>query len=272
MSKFTIGFLAFVLLTIATGFLFKDRLLKFYHATGNVLTSVPLNVGGKENNASFTAAEVIIETNLQRKQNGNLPALKESAKLTAAAKAKADDMFASQYFEHVSPSGMDPGELVKARGYAYVLAGENLILGNFASEKEVVQLWMDSPGHRANILNNRFVDIGVAMVKGTYKGQVAWIGVQEFGLPLANCPPQASDVLKNQIEDNKTKLDTLAVQIEAKRQEIENTNSRSEKYNQLVDEYNALVGQYNVLNDQTKEIINQYNAQINAFKTCVAGK
>lgn len=236
-----------------------------------VLAPSPLNIGGKANNVVLNATAVVLQTNLQRKSNGNLPALTLNAQLTAAAKAKATDMFANQYFEHVSPSGVGPGELVKTHGYDYIITGENLILGNFKDEQEVVQLWMNSPGHRANILNNRFSEIGVAVVKGAYKGDTVWIGVQEFGLPLSACAqPEVS--LQNQIEQNKATLDALVIKIEAKRAEINNTSKRSSDYNKKVDEYNAMVAQYNALNEKTKVLISQYNAQVNAFNACVAGK
>ncbi len=235
-----------------------------------ILAPNPLNIGGAANNVVLVASKVIIETNLARKENGNLPALAENAKLDAAAKAKANDMFKNQYFEHISQSGVDPGALAKSYGYDYIVEGENLILGNFKDEHEVVQLWMASPGHRANILNNRYVDIGVAMVKGTYKGQTAWIGVQEFGLPLSSCK-QPNEALKNQIQSNKGTLDQEALALDAKRAEINGADPRSQKYNQLVDEYNAMVAQYNSLSEITKSLIAEYNTQINVFNTCVAG-
>jgi hypothetical protein len=143
-------------------------------------------------------------------------------------------------------------------------------MGNFKNEQEIVQLWMDSPGHRANILNNRFTQIGVAIIKGEYKGDVVWMGVQEFGLPISACSQPDVDT-KNQIEANKMALDAMAVKIEAKRDEIENTNRRSEKYDILVDEYNAMVAEYNTLNEKTKNLISQYNNQVNTFNQCVAG-
>ncbi len=282
--------LLIIIILGGAGFLFKDNILKVFNNAaknlvafqktdlGNIIEEVkkeifaptPLNIGGRENNVVLTKTKIIAETNIQRYDNGQLPPLIENTKLDAAAKAKAQDMFNKQYFEHVSPSGIDPGMLVKSYGYDYVVSGENLILGNFSSEKEVVQDWMNSPGHRANILNKRFVDIGVAIIKGTYKGETVWIGVQEFGLPLSSCR-QPSISLKNQIEANKNQLDQLSAQIDAKRQEINNTNPRSAEYNELVDEYNNLVAQYNSLNQETKNLILQYNNQVNIFNQCVAG-
>ena len=235
-----------------------------------IFTPPPLNIGGRQNQAVLTKAKVIAETNIQRYNHGLLPPLIENAKLNAASKDKAEDMFKNQYFEHVSPPGLDPGTLVKNSGYEYIVSGENLILGNFANEEEMVQNWMDSPGHRANILNNRFTDIGVAVVKGVYQGETAWIGVQEFGLPLSTCP-SPSDAIKTEIEKSKIMLNQLLAQIEAKQAEIENTNQRSPRYAALVEEYNSLVGQYNQLAQTIKNMANQYNAEVNNFNQCVEG-
>ncbi len=236
-----------------------------------ILTSGPLRIGGKANSVILTNAQVIAQTNLQRKENGDLPALKENAKLNAAALAKAKDMFANQYFEHVSPSGVDPGELVKKYGYDYILSGENLILGNFADEKEVVQKWMDSPGHRANILNGRFVEIGVAMVKGEYEGETVWIGVQEFGLPMSSCPAPSA-ILEAQINAANAQLEKMAADIDAKKAQIDAAARGSRERDELIDEYNQMVVAYNAKVQETKIIITQYNAQVTVFKNCLAGK
>ena len=144
-------------------------------------------------------------------------------------------------------------------------------MGNFASEKEVVQKWMDSLGHRENILNNRYTEIGVAIIKGTYKGETVWIGVQEFGLPLSSCA-QPNVNLKNQIESAQSQLDILFLQIDEKRKELEKTNPRSASYQQMADDYNQLVAQYNLMAEQLKGIIATYNNQVNIFNQCVAGK
>ncbi len=283
MKKYIVILIALVLLA-SIGFYFKDYILKStknlqpLNQLGDVVNEVkkqiftpgPLNIGGAQNNVVLVKAKIIAQTNVQRYDNGTLPPLLENAKLDAAAKAKADDMFAKQYFEHVSPSGVNPGSLVKSFGYDYVLEGENLILGNFKSEAEIVNDWMNSPGHRANILNSRFTEIGVAIVKGTYQGQTVWISVQEFGLPLSACSAPSVN-LKNQIDANKTNIDQLSAQIDAKKAEIDNTNSHSSEYNAKVDEYNQLVAQYNALAQETKALIAEYNSQINVFNQCVSG-
>ena len=235
-----------------------------------VFAPSPLKIGGEENQIQFTKEKIIAQTNIQRYDNEGLLPLVENSKLDAAALAKAQDMFKNQYFEHISPSGVDPGSLVKSSGYDYIVTGENLILGNFESEQAIVQAWMDSPGHRANILNNRFTEIGVAIIKGTYEGRTVWIGVQEFGLSLSACQ-QADVYLKNQIDLNKSQLDQMSKNLENKRDEIDGTSPKSPKYNKLIDEYNTMVKEYNELVQVTKNLINQYNNQINIFNQCVQG-
>ncbi len=236
-----------------------------------ILTATPLNVGGVSNQVVLLQSKIIEQTNLERQQNGDLPALKENSNLDDAAAAKANDILKNQYFEHISPTGVDPGKLVQSYGYEYIVAGENLILGNFSSEKEVVQDWMNSPGHRANILNNRYSEIGVAIIKGKYRGEDAWVGVQEFGLPLSNCSePNVS--LKNQIDSEKSQMDNLSSEINDKKNQLNSTDRNSLVYSQMVDDYNNLIAQYNSLADQVKTAVSMYNDSVNNFNNCVAGK
>ncbi|MFH1968202.1 MAG: CAP domain-containing protein [bacterium] len=291
-SKIIISFLIIVAFT--AGVYFKDDVIDFFNSANQqineqvknfqgtdigsvasevgkqILAPTPLRVGGEEKHVALLKSKIIEETNLQRQNNG-LSALKENILLNNAASAKANDMFVNQYFEHESPLGVDPGILVLNHGYNYIVAGENLILGNFSSEKEIVDNWMANPGHRENILNNRFAETGVAIIKGTYNSQSLWIGVQEFGLPLTACPqPDAS--LKSQIDLDKMHLDELFLQIDERKEQIDGTNSKSSAYSQMVEDYNQLVAQYNLLAEQTKSEIIKYNSQTNIFNSCVAGK
>lgn len=286
----TIVIFVLVVVAFGAGIYFKDDAVRFYNnlnkqvqdfqktdigqtiseAGKQIFTPSPLNAGGVSNKVVLLQSKIITETNLQRRENGSLSLLKENAKLDQAASAKANDMFLNQYFEHVSLSGVGPGELVQGYNYNYIVVGENLILGNFSSEKEVVQDWMNSPGHRENILNNRFTEIGVAVIKGTYKGETVWIGVQEFGLPLSTCF-QPNEALKNQIDLDKMQLDELSSEIDAGKNQIESTNKKSPAYRQMVDDYNQLVAQYNSLAEEVKGIIATYNNQVNNFNNCVNG-
>jgi uncharacterized protein YkwD len=291
MSKIkTLIILILIILSFGAGIYFKDDAIRIYNnfnkgvqdfqkteigiimskAGKEFLSPPPLFANDKANSVVLLKSKVVAETNFQRQENG-LPALTENTKLEKAAAIKANDMFENQYFEHVSPSGTDPGKLVQNYGYNYIIAGENLILGNFSGEKEVIDDWMASPGHRANILNNRYTEIGVAVVKGTYKGQEVWIGVQEFGLPLSSCE-EPDPVLRNNIDSNKIQLDSLSLQIDAKKNQIENTNQRSAAYSQMIDDFNQMVVLYNSLAEDTKLIIARYNNEVNIFNQCVAGK
>ncbi len=219
---------------------------------------------------NLTASGVVTETNKQRQLNGNLPALSVNAKLTAAASAKVDDMFKNQYFEHVSPSGRGPGDLAKDQGYEYILIGENLALGNFASDADLVTAWMNSPGHRANILNIHYTEIGVSVKKGLYEGRMTWLAVQEFGRPLSLCPSIDAS-LKTSIDNMQKIITDLITQIEAKEQEINNYEpKRGAEYNRKIDEYNALFAEYKDLSAKLKDMVTIYNAQVKAFNACLA--
>ncbi len=234
-----------------------------------VQTPPPLRAKEEAPEAVLTRAGVIYWTNAQRENNGGLPPLTENAKLDAAASVKLQDMFAKQYFEHVSPSGVGPADLAERAGYQFIWEGENLALGNFQNDKVLVQAWMDSPGHRANILNSRYQEIGVAVGKGIFEGRTTWLAIQEFGLPLSVCP-KPDNALKAEISNYESQANQLIQMIDAKRAEIENTYpKRGPEYNEKVDEYNALVNEYNVLVEKIKSLISQYNQEVNNFNICL---
>jgi uncharacterized protein YkwD len=220
---------------------------------------------------SLSISGVIIYTNQNREQNGNLPPLKENAQLNKAAKAKLDDMFAQQYFEHENPQGLAPADLAKAAGYAYISIGENLASGNFKDDKDLVQAWMDSPGHRANILNSKFMEIGVAVGQGNFKGRKVWLAVQEFGKPKSSCPAIDTN-LKTQIDSLQKEVDVDQANLEVKKSEMNSmdpkTQAEYDSYNQKVAEYNSLIKIYNNKVDLLKANVAQYNAEVNNYNTC----
>jgi uncharacterized protein YkwD len=217
---------------------------------------------------TLTAPGTIAETNTQRAQNG-LPALTFNAKLAAAAQAKVADMFAKQYFEHESPTGVGPGDLADTVGYAYIAVGENLALGNFDDDADLVQAWMDSPGHRANILNDGYREIGVAVGKGVFEGHTTWLAVQEFGRPASDCPALNAS-LSAQIDDAKALLEQTKTALDAELAELDAMRPKSgPEYNKKVREYNDLVDSYNSLIKKTKELVATYNEQVRAYNACV---
>lgn len=102
--------------------------------------------------------------------------------LTEAAQAKANDMAQKGYFAHVSPHGENSWYWFKQAGYLFTYAGENLAV-DFSDSIDVEHAWMNSPTHRANILNGNFTEIGIAVAQGTYQGHPTTFVVQMFGAP-----------------------------------------------------------------------------------------
>jgi hypothetical protein len=123
------------------------------------------------------------ETNSQRTAD-DLPALQVSPLLQAAAQEKANDMVANDYFAHTSPAGKTPWYWFANVGYNFSYAGENLAI-NFSDSEDVTNAWMNSPEHRANILNGNFTQIGMATAQGELDGNPAIYVVELFGTPAA---------------------------------------------------------------------------------------
>lgn len=133
--------------------------------------------------SAITSSTVISLANAARKEGG-LSELSYNGLLTQAAQAKANDMLGRQYFAHNSPTGETPWSFIQATGYSYVTAGENLAI-DFSEAESIQSAWMNSPGHRANIMNASFQEIGIGIAKGMYNGHETTIVVQMFGAPIA---------------------------------------------------------------------------------------
>ncbi|HEY4502080.1 MAG TPA: CAP domain-containing protein [Candidatus Paceibacterota bacterium] len=131
--------------------------------------------------AAVVRSDVISYTEQARLGEGG-GVLQENDLLNAAAQAKAEDMAARGYFSHTGPDGESPWTWVARAGYDYVYAGENLAV-RFDDSKEVVDAWMASPTHRANIVKPQYQEIGVGLAEGTYKGGPATFVVQFFASP-----------------------------------------------------------------------------------------
>jgi uncharacterized protein YkwD/exonuclease VII small subunit len=169
----------------ATSFLSSDLL----SLTDNLInTPPPLRHNSTTTGSALTVAGLLRETNYHRANNDLSPVILNDA-LSQAAANKLNDMFVQQYFEHVGPDGRSPSDWVEEAGYSYLTTGENLALGNFASDAALVQAWMDSPGHRANILNPSYTELGLAAAPGLFENERTWLAVQEFGKPVGNCLP-----------------------------------------------------------------------------------
>jgi hypothetical protein len=138
--------------------------------------------------SDITVDQTLVLTNQERAKSGLAP-LSLNAKLSSAASAKASDMFQNQYWAHVSPSGKEPWSFITASGYSYRLAGENLAR-DFNHTTDMVIAWMNSPTHRANIMNGRYTEIGLAVVNGQLQGIDTTLVVQMFGAPNTGSQPQ----------------------------------------------------------------------------------
>ncbi|MEZ2716130.1 CAP domain-containing protein [Niallia circulans] len=127
--------------------------------------TTPNNTAKKE--PSNFVSEVIDLTNAERKKQG-LPALQAYPELNNVADMKAKDMNDKGYFSHTSPTYGSPFDMMRDFGITYESAGENIAQGQ-RSPEEVVNAWMNSEGHRANILNDKYTHIGVGFDEGGYE-------------------------------------------------------------------------------------------------------
>jgi uncharacterized protein YkwD len=113
---------------------------------------------------------------------GPAPPVSLSGTLDTVASGHATDMAQKNYFEHVDPAGHSPADRVRAMGYQEKLVGENIAYGPKTVD-EVVQGWLDSPGHCENIMDPRFAEMGIALAPGRVKHGLYW--VQVFAEPRA---------------------------------------------------------------------------------------
>lgn len=129
--------------------------------------------------SSITPQSIIKLTNQERAASG-LNTLNVDSRLSAAALAKANNMLEEQYWDHFGPNGETPWQFIRAQGYNYIYAGENLAKG-FQTAEGVHEAWMASPTHAANIMSPNYKDIGVAVVEGVLLGKRTILVVQMFG-------------------------------------------------------------------------------------------
>jgi hypothetical protein len=137
------------------------------------------NILGYASNISVN--QVLESTNNLRSVSG-LGSLSFNNQLAQAAISKAQNMFSEGYWAHTSPTGVEPWDFIKSAGYVYKIAGENLAR-DFDSTPPMMDAWMNSPTHRANIMNPRYEEIGIAVVDGLLNGVETTLVVQMFGTP-----------------------------------------------------------------------------------------
>ena len=140
--------------------------------------------------AHIQTTELLSDTNTQREAN-KLGDLKLNDQLSQAAFLKAQDMFKYNYWAHTSPTGVEPWKWFGDVGYNYSVAGENLAK-NYPTADATVTAWMNSASHRANILNDKYVDVGFAVVDGTLDGRATNLVVALYGAPVTYAAVQGS--------------------------------------------------------------------------------
>ncbi len=180
---------------LKTGFLLL--LVGFYVVNQSVIKFIgTVKPGVLGYSSEITAQKVLDQTNIQRQNNG-LPPLKHNSILSESATNKAKDMFTNNYWAHTSPSGTTPWDFFKAVDYQYSVAGENLAR-DFYDTESLLKGWMDSPTHKANIINSKYQEIGIGVVNGTLGGIKTTLVVQHFGAPIAGTITKDSNPKQNQ--------------------------------------------------------------------------
>jgi hypothetical protein len=237
---------------------------------------------------ALTVDEVVRYTNEFRSSHG-LPPVTLNAQLNAAANARALDMKVHQYFAHENPlTGEGPAEAIEAAGYVARVSAENIAKGTWRSNQALVQGWIDSPGHRANILNPEVREIGVGFVRdgGILAGRPLpfHYAVQLFGRPLSDCGEPPSERDRAAIQEVDARLQRLNERIRALRRDLDASESRiaratdNAERNRLIENHNRRAAEYNQLLAQAKGVqetlsvmVDTYNARIADFNTCGAG-
>lgn len=148
---------------------------------------------------SLVLSSVLVDYTNNDRFEKNYSHLTINPVLVKAAQLKANDMAEKGYFAHTSPEGKSPWYWFRQAGYDFNYAGENLAV-NFSESSEVNTAWMNSPGHRANILNDKFSEIGVATAQGMYQGKTTTFVVQLFGAPKLPSVATATHIEKTKVD------------------------------------------------------------------------
>ena len=166
-----------------------------------VRTSLPSVLGTF---SDISSEQLLLFTNQKRQENA-LPPLSLNQQLSDAALSKADNMFAQNYWAHISPDGKTPWVFIKAAGYNYIYAGENLARG-FTSAQDVINAWMASPEHRKNMLSTNYQSVGYAVETGKLNGEDTVLVVEMLGSTALAAAPAPTNQLAS-----KTQQEIIAV-------------------------------------------------------------
>ena len=240
----------------------------------------------------LTRDAVIVLTNKARADKG-LPPLTENQLLNSIAESRARDMLERQYFAHVSPTGQQASDIAQSTGYAYKVIAENIGSGDFYTNQKIVDGWMQSPGHRNNILSTDVQEIGAAVLKGKMKGMDTYVTVQIFGLqslPVAQkkCVAPSENLLRD-IEVKKAEIESLQDQLNRLQNELNDeaesietdqrhTNGDAQKimklnvrinaYNEKSRWHNRIAGEAKAKAEVAESMVNEYNRLLQIYKEC----
>ncbi|MBN1664939.1 MAG: hypothetical protein JW943_15175 [Deltaproteobacteria bacterium] len=280
-------FIIVLLLVIVAGLYLSGRLKtsRVKDIEGNVVRLADIQ-------ETITTGGVIEDTNAERQAEG-LHDLTENELLNRIAEERARDLLDKQYFAHVSPTGEQATDIARKVGYPYKMIAENLAGGNFPTSKKMVDGWMQSPGHRKNILDPDVKEIGVAILKGKMHGQNTTIGVQIFGLespPVSvKVCPQPSEMLKSEIETKKAEIAGLQERLSrlkeeldeeaqtiktdrntagASRQDVHDLNIRIKAYNEKSHWHNRIAADARAKAMVLQRMIDEYNRAVRDYSDC----
>lgn len=139
--------------------------------------------------SDISISGLLSNTNAERSAAGVAP-LAINSQLNAAAAAKAAHMIEHDYWAHVAPDGTQPWSFVTAEGYGYLSAGENLAY-NFQTSTAVIEGWMNSQGHRENMLSAGFTEVGFGAKNGIFQGKETTVVVAFYAQPYVAPTPAA---------------------------------------------------------------------------------
>ena len=158
--------------------------------------------------STILPATIVNLTNSER-SNEHLGMLVRNAKLDRAAKLKAQDMAENSYFAHYSPSGISPWYWFDKVHYVYAHAGENLAV-HFTDSHDVVDAWMNSPLHKANMMDGTYTEIGVGTARGEFGGVPTVFVVQLFGTEQESSVVTQKPIVEKQLVlSNDISLETV---------------------------------------------------------------
>ncbi|MDI6741201.1 MAG: CAP domain-containing protein [Smithella sp.] len=252
----------------------------------SLLMPVPREVLNKEG---------VIELTNKERVNYGLTYLEENHLLNIIAASRAQDMLEKQYFAHVSPIGEQASDIARTVGYAYKIIAENIGSGDFLTNQKIVDGWMQSPGHRNNILSTEVREIGAAVARGKMHGRDTFVTVQIFGLPsppvkqkVCVAPSEKHlhdiEVKKAEIESLQSQIVRLKNELEAEQESIErdrkyiyndaekarNLNESINVFNEKSRWYNRLVGEAKAKAVVAESMVNEYNRVLQTYNECSA--